>query len=180
MNEFWKPVKGFEGLYEVSNTSKVKRIKRIAIGGGYLGKSNKVIEEKIMKPYLCPNGYYGIILVKNGEKIHKSLHRLIAEAFIPNPYNLPTVDHIDRNRINNSIENLRWVDMDEQNNNRDLSNMIDKSSTPIMQLTLDGEYIRTFKSIASVKEMGFTPSLVCRCCKGERKKHKGYIWKYVS
>ncbi len=71
----------------------------------------------LIKPFLEKSGYFTYTLWKNGKPSHHNLHRILAQCFIPNPYNLPCVDHIDRNRTNNNIENLRWVSYEENNQN---------------------------------------------------------------
>lgn len=105
MNEEWKDVKGYEGLYQVSNLGRIK---------SFVGwNGNQYIKrEKIMNPYkqrAGKNYYRSVIkLKKNGIGQDKKVHRLVAEAFIPNPNNLPKINHIDGNPLNNKAENLEW------------------------------------------------------------------------
>ena len=94
----------------------------------------------IIKPSLRKNGYYIINLTKNSKNYQKSLHRLLGMCFIENPENKPCIDHIDRNRTNNSLDNLRWVTYSENNFNKTL-----KGSIHINKHTINGktyEYIR--------------------------------------
>lgn len=104
MEEIWKQIKGYEGLYEISSLAKVKSISRLRTGG------NNAIRERIMKPYLSRTGYHKVVLSKNKQDKHISVHRLIALVFVGEP---PTdkheVNHIDGNKLNNSIDNLEWV-----------------------------------------------------------------------
>lgn len=105
MKEIWKPIKGYEGLYEISNKGRVKSLARYYKAFGY----RKIrIEEKIMSPVESPQGYYQIGLSKEGAKKHVQIHRLVAQAFIPNPQNLPFINHKDENKKNNCIDNLEW------------------------------------------------------------------------
>ena len=104
-HEEWKDVKNYEGLYQVSNFGRLKSLK--------YGK------ERILKANKDRYGYLFVRLCKDVKPKMCLIHRLVAEAFIPNPDNLPTVDHIDRNPLNNTVENLRWADWSTQNNNRD-------------------------------------------------------------
>lgn len=110
MNEIWKDIKGYEGLYQISNFGRVKSLKRMI--------NKRRCEEIIKKPSLGGKGYYRLPLCKNGINKYYFIHRLVADAFIPNPENKPTVDHIDRNKINNYVNNLRWATYKEQIDNR--------------------------------------------------------------
>ena len=108
MTEQWEKVKGFEDSYEVSNIGRVKALERkVANRFG-----SQKIHEKILKPS-NNQGYLSVALCKNGKIHRKCVHRLVAEAFIPNPDNKPVVDHIDTNPANNCVDNLRWVTQKE-------------------------------------------------------------------
>lgn len=93
MTEKWEDIKGYTGLYSVSTTGKVLSHQ----------------SEKLLKPFVNHKGYLIVQLSKNGHRQNKRIHRLVAEAFIPNPDALPEVDHIDNDMQNNKVENLRWV-----------------------------------------------------------------------
>jgi len=97
MQEEWRSVVGYEGLYEVSNMGRVRSLKECR------GKSNIILKHNIN------NGYSHIDLYKNSSRQHSKIHRLVAQAFIPNPENKYDVNHIDSNRSNNIISNLEWV-----------------------------------------------------------------------
>ena len=98
--EEWRDVKGYEGLYQVSNKGRVKSLNRIDSRG------NKV-NEKILRPGKR-NNYLFVNLYKNGKRKLYDIHRLVAQAFLPNPDNLPVVNHKDENKLNNNVENLEW------------------------------------------------------------------------
>lgn len=100
--EVWLPVKGYEGIYEVSNFGKVKRVSR------FRGVNKAYLNGYCLKPKDNGKGYYRIKLTVNNKSRRVMLHRIIAEAFIPNPENKPVVNHIDLNKKNNRIENLEW------------------------------------------------------------------------
>ena len=96
--EIWKDIPEYEGIYQVSNTGKVKRIDK---------------KEKMLKNNLCGNGYYYVYLSKNGKVRKFKVNRLVAQAFIENPENKPFVNHIDGDKLNNNVENLEWVTQSE-------------------------------------------------------------------
>lgn len=106
MREIYKPVKGYEGLYEVSNLGNVKSLKKV--------RGRALSGERLLKPHIV-NGYVMVTLCKDSKPFNASVHRLIAEAFIPNPENKETINHIDGNKQNNSIDNLEWATQRENN-----------------------------------------------------------------
>ena len=106
MEEIWKDIEGFEGLYQVSNLGRVKTLERYVrhpLGGLRLKK------EKVLKPF-AKQGY---LYIDFGRKKQYRMHRLVASAFIPNPQNKPEVNHIDFNKHNNNLSNLEWVTRSE-------------------------------------------------------------------
>ena len=106
MEEIWKPVKGFEGYYEVSNLGRVRSVDRLV---KYSNGQIHLHKGRILSPGLVHKlGYLQVALCNNGKIKHKMVYRLVAEAFIPNPDNLPQVNHKDENAFNNCVENLEW------------------------------------------------------------------------
>ena len=237
--EIWKDVKGYEGIYLISNIGRVKRI-----------DCKNTQKERILKNCKC-NGYYGVSLSKNGAKSLELIHRLVAEAFIPNPENKPCIDHINTIKSDNRVENLRWVTYKENSNNpltkknistskkaqnrrgvnsklfgtkvkQEVKEKISKShkgkklseetkrklseinkgnkhkeetkikisksltgsknvnSVPVVQLTPNGEFVKIYDCISETGRNGFTAPNVSKCCRGLRKYHKGYMWKYLE
>lgn len=114
--EIWKSIEGFEGYYEVSNTGKVRSIDRRI----WSEKQQLYINRhgKELKLWRNGGGYFQVNLHKNNEMHVCSISRLVAEAFLPNPDNKPCVDHINRDRTDNRVENLRWATIKENCNNR--------------------------------------------------------------
>lgn len=124
MREIWKPIEGWEGLYEVSNLGNVKSFCK--------GK------ERFLRPSKKKNGYLQVVLQDNGRKGFFTIHRLVAAAFIPNPNNLPTVNHIDENKENNRVDNLEWMTTQD--------NVTYSQGKAINQYTLNMEFVRTWET----------------------------------
>lgn len=110
--EIWKDIKGYEGLYRISNLGKVKSLSRITPGA-----ISRYLPTKILKTRIGNRGYVEIQLSLNGVRTHYSIHQLVARAFIPNPENKPYIDHINGDRTDNRYNNLRWVTHKENMNN---------------------------------------------------------------
>lgn len=102
MDEVWKDIEGYEGLYQVSNLGRIKALQR-------LRKNGRVRKEQILKNHAYENGYFKITLCDNTMKSKRYfVHRLVAIAFVENPNNLPCVNHKDENSSNNDARNLEW------------------------------------------------------------------------
>lgn len=156
--EKWKDINGYEGLYQISNNGNVYSVRR----------------QSIMKPSNSSNGYLTVNLYKDGGLKHYRIHRLVAEAFIPNTDNKPCVDHINTVITDNRLENLRWCTY-EENMNNPLS--IKKWSKPIIQFDLDGNFLKKWNS---AKETGLGRTSISDCCVGRRKTAGGYIWRHYD
>lgn len=171
IKEYWKPVVGYEGLYMVSNWGRVKSIK--------FGK------ERILKQWTNKDGYLQVSLFKNNKRKNFRVHRLVAEAFIPNLDNLPQVNHRDENPLNNNVDNLEWCSAKYNCNfGTRIERIITKTtngklSKTVLQYTLDGQFVREWESTNECGRNGFNQGNIADCCKGKRKTHKGFIWKYL-
>lgn len=194
--EVWRDVKDYKGLYQVSNLGRVKSVKRYVkhYKGGV-----KSISERILKLTNDSYGYLVIHLSKNGVGKMYKVHRLVAEAFIPNQDNKPTVDHINTIKTDNRIENLRWATDTEQKKNEltkqhsseahkgEKTNFYGKygkkhpNSKPVLQYDLDGNFIKEWECASQVqREINIISSNITSCCRGRYgfKTAGGYVWKY--
>lgn len=175
IKEIWKDKKDYEGHYQVSNCGRVKSLRRL-VTNQY---NSFYIEEKILKPKKDRYGYLYVNLYKNNIKKVYQVHRLVAEAFIDNPDNLPQVNHRDENKLNNNVDNLEWCTHEYNINYGTRNKKVSKKlSKPVLQYTLDGEFVREWKSTMECGRNGYNQGHIVNCCQGKHKTHKGYIWKY--
>ena len=164
--EIWCPIKGYEGLYEVSDQGRVKSLK--------FGK------ERIMKNIRNKDGYLSVGLRKNREQKLYLVHRLVAQTFIPNPDNLPEVNHKDEDKINNKVSNLEWCDRKyNQNYGTGIQRMAEKKSKSVLQYTKSGEFVKEWKSGMDVqRNINYSRSDISLCCNGKLKSANGFVWKF--
>ena len=180
MEEVWKDVIGYEGLYLVSNLGRVKSLERVRWNGRTWCK----FKGCIMHLRISNQGYMMVGLCKDSKQHNCLVHRLVACAFIPNPEGKSEVDHIDTNPRNNCVTNLRWVTSRENSNNPLTLQHHPRTNTnhkPVVQLTMDGKYIRTWDSARVVeKELGIFGTNVCKVIRGLHGHAGGYKWIYLS
>lgn len=173
-NEEWRDVVGYEGLYRVSNLGRVRTLHKR--GGGCLVKA----KGGILRPCFI-KGYYAIRLRKDGKYKQHQLHRLVAAAFVTNPNNLPFVNHIDENGLNNNANNLEWCTHQYNINfGTRTKKVIAKLSKPISQYTMSGILIQTYSSLHEAwHKTGISIAHICNVCKGKRNHAGGFVWKYA-
>ena len=170
--EEWKDIKGFEGYYQVSNHGRVRSLPR------YTKNRYSVMLKKgvILTPMIDRNGYCGVRLQKNGKGYSKLIHRLVAEAFIPNPKSYREINHIDEDKSNNLADNLEWCSRDYNMNYGERPKIY---AMPVKQYTITGNFVNEFDSIQdAMRKTGVHAGNICACCHGRYKSAGGYKWKF--
>lgn len=176
-NGIWHSIKGYEGYFEISNKGEVTSVAREAKCGDADNRYRSV-KELILQQRNTENGYKRISF-KGQDGILKtfSIHRLVAETFIPNPENKPEVNHIDGDKTNNNHWNLEWVTSSENQIHAFETGL--QTGCEVIQLSISGETIKKHKLISSAsKELGIPSPNIIEACKGRRKTAGGYKWKY--
>ena len=192
MKEVWKDIKGYEGLYQVSNLGNIKSLSRTTQGKKY---GIHKLKEKILRPSEC-NKYYQVFLRKNNKSRVHYVHRLVGEAFIDNPNNYTDINHRDGNTHNNNVQNLEWCTRSEniKHSYRDLNRIIninniakynENHKRKINQYDLDGNFIKTWESITEAslylnKKQGVQNIYCCCNHKEGQKVAYGYKWEYAD
>ena len=149
----WKPIRNFPN-YEVSSNGEVRST-----------NYNHTGVCKILKPSISSNGYYGVILVKEGRRFYRAVHRLVAEAFLPNTNNLPYINHRDENKLNNKASNLEWC---TAKYNIRYGSCIDNN----------GNEVKYISAKEASRITGINQGSISKCCKGERRIAGGFRWRY--
>lgn len=175
--EIWKDIPGYEGVYQVSNLGRVKRLNsyRVSSHG-----SKSFVSERILKPTPDKDGYPSVALGKYGGT--KKIHRLVASVFIPNPQGLPQVNHKNEIKSDNRAKNLEWCT--SQYNNTYGSHSIRAGIAhrkPIIMLTKDGDFIRRFEYIKEAEEflcIKGASTMIIRSCNNNNRTAYGFKWRY--
>ncbi len=164
--EIWRDIPRYEGLYKVSSVGNVKSVKT--------GRLRKIQKDR--------NGYRNIRLYKDGRYYTEMVHRLVAEAFIPNPKNLPEINHIDEVKWNNRVNNLEWCTRIYNMNYGSVGEKVSLAlSKPVIQLDLKNGVVNRWKGARiAARKLGVSPTGIIKCCNGERKTNHGCKWKYES
>lgn len=189
MEEIWKDIKGYEGIYQVSTIGRVKALPRTVTDS--LGRTMRKEERILATRPSSQTGYLSINLTKDGKVKTHSVHRLVAEAFIPNPMELPCVNHKDETRDNNMVDNLEWCTYQYNNTygtamerrNASLAKFIAEhldESKAVIQYSLEGKKIREFACLRDAeKELGlYKNSTVAACCFHQSKTAYGFVWRF--
>lgn len=190
MEEIWKDIEGYEGLYQISSYGRVKS----------LNYQNRGVE-RVLVPKCNNSGRLWVELARDKKRKPMLIHRLVGMAFIPNPNNYPQINHIDENPKNNCVDNLEWCtaeyniqyslhsprrhQLNGERKHRGYKKKTDrvykKRTQRIVQLDLSGNVVRVWDNLVSIRhETGWNDWHIEECCKGNRHKAKGYIWRYAS
>ena len=172
--EVWKDIKNYEGYYQVSNLGNVRSCDRVI---KRLNFFKKIRGKNLKKVIDNSTGYYCVGLSKNNKANRFYVHRLVAQAFIPNPNNLKYVNHKDETRTNNKVENLEWCTALYNNTYGTLLDRLKNlKGKVIYQYDLQGNFIKKWESSMEIQRvLKLTQSNIIKCCKGKRKKVGGYI-----
>lgn len=175
----WRFINGYEGLYKINEFGQILSLKQDKING------------RLLKPRLAQNGYLTINLYNAyGKRKTYSIHRLVAETFIPNIHEKPEINHIDEIKTNNHINNLEWVTPKENCNHGtrikrvtmsiDYKVVSEKNSKSIFQLDKNNNVIRVWNSTREcMLETGFDNSNIIKCCRNKMKTAYGFKWRYA-
>lgn len=171
--EEWRDIAGYERHYQVSSYGRVKSLKR---------EGHPM--EHILKPKKRADGYYSISLYHGRNYKRFQIHRLVAQAFIPNPNNYPIINHKDENRTNNRVENLEWCSYRYNAlYSKCPSNELNRPdmSLPVAQYTTDGILVKEYPSIAeAARAINSTPTSVSNACYGKTKTCYGFVWRLIT
>ena len=181
--EEWKDVIGYESLYAISSYGRLLAKANII----HNGRGFRKTPPKIKTPSIKKNGYLEVALYKNGNRKYITIHRLVAQAFVPNPEAKPVIDHKDRNRQNNHASNLQWCSLSENMNNPNTiayckrifeNDSRNKHLSPIVCLK-NNVVVKQYTSIKEAIADGFSGPSISNTCTGRQKSHKKYNWMYL-
>jgi hypothetical protein len=174
MNEQWKQIPGFEGLYLVSNTGKIKSLRKWKRGG--------CPDEYILNPTVANNGYYQVTLYDGSSRKKFQVHRLVASAFVNNPNGYDFVNHIDEDKLNNLASNLEWCTT-AYNNSFGTARLRQSitSGQKVDQFLPNGIHLATYESVGVASFITKISSrMIKQCCFGKTVTAAGFMWKYAT
>lgn len=180
--EEWRDIKNFEGIYQVSNLGRIKSMTRVIT---YSNGVKHLTKGKVIKPILDTYGYYRITLYKNGKAYQRLWHRVVAEAFVPNPNNFSEINHKNEVRTDNRVENLEWCTKGYNNNyGNHNSNLSLSKRKSIYQIDDSNNVIKKWNSINEALEgLGLPQNNhgnISACLHGRIKHAYGYRWEFVN
>jgi len=172
--EIWKDIRGFKGLYQISNSGKVKSLKRRV----KLRNTTRNVPEKILKYGINKDKYLTVSLYKKNKRKMCRINRLVALHFIPNPNNLPEVNHEDSNKLNNWDWNLKWMTSSQNQIHAYQNNKGGPKTIPIIKYTLTGKKLEEYPSTNKAATINnISQGNIWLCINNKRKSIGGFIWK---
>ena len=186
MEEQWRDISGYEGLYQVSNLGQVKSLPRMAKSKN---DSYRVVKEAILKQYVSNTGYLRVYLYKDGKMKPHSVHRLVAIAFVPNPENLPIVNHKSEVKTENHASNLEWCDLSYNvrygtgiSRTSEKQKLTMTTSKAVNMYSRDNTFIRQFISISEAsRETGLSITCISNSCNRKvENPRQDYIFRFAS
>ena len=173
IKEIWRDIEGYESLYQVSNFGRVKSL-----------NYRHTCKEKLLKAHKDKDGYLRVNLYKEGKKKTYGIHRLVAQAFIPNPDNLPQVNHKDEDKSNNRLDNLEWCSAEYNVNYGSRTKRMAESKTNYPKFSKQVLCVETGVIYPSTKqverELGFANSNISAVCLGKQKTCGRFHWRYID
>ena len=171
--EEWRDIKGCEN-YQVSSLGRVKSLKHNvkSKNGSY-----RTVRERILKPGKNRKGYLRVCICEKGKKKNMTIHRLVCEAFLQNPLNLPQINHRNENKTDNRIENLEYCTAKYNSNFGTRTKRLSKSQSKSVKCLETGKIYTSLMEIG--RKFGFSIGNICECCNGKRKSAYGFHWQYV-
>ena len=181
--EHWKPIKGYEGLYEVSDHGRIRSLDRVGYQRHYSGKQSKYIHKgQFIKPYTDKRGYQTLHLRKNGDDFTVSVHRLVGLHFLDKPEGKDCINHRDANPSNNHVSNLEWCTQSENIQYAyDHGTKRPPHLKPIGQYDDDWNLIKVWEGeTAAARALGTHQANIMKVCYGEREHAGGFRWKFMK
>lgn len=181
--EIWKPIKGYEGFYLISNLGRIKSLDRTVYqlhkDGG---QAKHIYKGKIVKPYAYKGGYVRVGLHKNGEMKTYSVHRLVGEHFLEKKPGKDYINHLDCNKANNNVNNLEWCTQSENIQYAyDNRTKIPPHQKKVSQYDMAGNLIQVWESMAeAARSLGLQQPNISKVCLGKRSQTGGYKWAYTE
>ena len=161
----WRYIPEYAGRYVVSDT----------------GIIYDAVKRRVKKATVSNSGYASVGLCHNGVRDYYRVHRLVAQAFVPNPASLPEVNHKDEDKLNNVASNLEWCDrIYNCRYGTRTARSAEGHSVAVEQLLPDGTVVKIWKSMAEAGRAGYSFRMVSACCTGTKKSHRGYLWRYAT
>ena len=185
MEEIWKDIENYEGYYQVSNLGNIRSLDRLIIQvDAKKGKYARIIKGRIIKPENNKRGYKCVTLTIQNKKVLKPIHRLVAEAFIPNPNNYPVINHIDGNKHNNKATNLEHCSHKHNVNEAMRLGLLkpkEQSCKKCVQKDFDGNIICVYNSITEASKItGICKGNISATCLGNQKYASRYKWEFLK